>query len=231
MQLPEPLTPAYLIERYKRFLADVQLEDGTVVTAHCPNSGSMTGLLRRGNKVLLCKSANKRRKLSYTWELVHVDSTWVGVNTMRPNHLIFEALTNKQIPQLADFSEIKAEVSWNKHNRLDLLLKQDDRRCFVEVKNVTLAEAGVAFFPDAKTKRGVKHLQTLMEIVRQGHRGVVCFLVNREDCSLFKPADSIDPLFGHTLRQAYQNGVEILVCRTKIRPPEIVVGRALDFQL
>jgi sugar fermentation stimulation protein A len=231
MNLPEPLIKGNLVERYKRFLADMRLESGPMVTTHCPNSGSMMGLLQPGNPVLLSKSKNPKRKLPYTWELVRVNGTWVCVNTANPNRLIHEALLNKQIPELSNYSEIKREAAWGDRSRLDFLLKNDEEPCFVEVKNVTLAENGVALFPDAKTKRGVKHLRDLMEIVGQGMRGVMCFLVHREDCNIFKPADAIDPVYAETLRNAHQAGVEILVYRAKIRPPAVTLDLKLKFEL
>ncbi|NIR49981.1 DNA/RNA nuclease SfsA [candidate division KSB1 bacterium] len=230
MKLPEPLIPGKLIERYKRFLADVQLEDRTV-TAHCPNSGSMMGLLQKGNDVLLSESGNPKRKLPYTWELVRVGPTWVGVNTINPNRMIHEALLNGEIPELSQYSDIKREVIWKHTCRFDFMLKNGQKTCFVEVKNVTLEENGLALFPDAKTERGVKHLRHLKEAVSDGHRAVMCFLVNREDCTFFMPAETIDPVYADSLRDAYENGVEIVVYRANITPPEVVIDGALDFEL
>ncbi|MFQ6112977.1 MAG: DNA/RNA nuclease SfsA [bacterium] len=231
MTLPEPLIEGKLVERYQRFLADVRLGNGQIVTAHCPNSGSMMGLLQPGNPVLLSKSKNFKRKLPYTWELVRVNGAWVGVNTINANRLVHEALRNKQIPELSAYKEIKREANCGPHSRLDFSLKEGKRVCFVEVKNVTLAENGVALFPDAKTKRGIKHLYHLMEIVRQRMRGVMCYFVHREDCHVLKPADAIDPTYADTLRNAHQMGVEILVYRAKISPPEVTIHCALEFEL
>lgn len=229
MRLPEPLIPGKLLQRYKRFLADIQLENGETVTAHCPNSGSMLGLMQPGSDVLLSKSDNPKRKLPFTWELVRVGKTWVGVNTANPNRVIHEALKNREIPQLRHYPEIKPEASWNRNCRFDFLLSRGEQQCFVEVKNVTLAHGQVASFPDAITQRGVKHLNELMEVVRQDKRGVMLYLVNREDCRFFKPAEEIDPVYARTLRDAYENGVEILVYRAKISPPEILVAGRLGF--
>ena len=231
MKLNEPLIKGSLISRYKRFLADVQLGDGKIIAAHCPNSGSMMGLLQSDNAVLLSKSNNPKRKLPYTWELVRVNGTWVGVNTVNPNRLIHEALLNNLIPELCNYDQIKKEVYWDRHSRLDFCLKNDKEKCFVEVKNVTLAERGVALFPDAKTVRGTKHLNALIEIVKQGNRAVMCFLVHREDCHVFRPADSIDPVYSTTLRNAHKMGVEIIVYRASIRPPEVTIDCKLEFEL
>ncbi|MFQ5768999.1 MAG: DNA/RNA nuclease SfsA [bacterium] len=231
MKLSEPLIKGMLISRYKRFLADVWLENDKIITTHCPNSGSMMGLLQSGNPVLLSKSNNPKRKFPYTWELVQVSGTWAGVNTITPNRLINEALLNKQIPELVSYGEIKSEVFWEDHSRLDFCLRNDKETCFVEVKNVTLAEHGTALFPDAKTERGTKHLNALVDIVRHGNRGIMCFLVNRADCHVFKHADAIDPIYSETLRISHKMGVEILVYQAKIRPPQVSLGCRLEFEL
>lgn len=184
MILPDPLIPGKLIQRYKRFLADIELENGETVTAHCANPGSMKGLLKTGSPVLLSKSENPGRKLKFTWELVRVDSNWVCVNTAITNRIVHEALQEGKISELAGYSEIKPEAVWGLHTRFDFLLQKGDSKCFVEVKNVTLAEQDVALFPDAITRRGTKHLNELLNVVHCGHRAVMVFLVNREDCRL-----------------------------------------------
>ncbi|MFQ5653052.1 MAG: DNA/RNA nuclease SfsA, partial [bacterium] len=189
MRLPEPLIPATLLRRYKRFLADVELASGEAVTVHCANSGSMLGLDAPGSQVLLSRSDNRRRKLAYTWELVRVADTWVGVNTLVPNRVVHEALRLQQIPALQPYDEIKPEATAGGRSRFDFLLRDRQRRCFVEVKSVTLAQAEVALFPDAKTERGSKHLRELSELARDGARAVMFFLVNRGDCTRFAPAE------------------------------------------
>ncbi len=229
MKLPEPLIEGKLIERYKRFLADIELSDGTCVTAHCPNPGSMKGLAEPGNLTLLSNSHNTKRKLPLTWELVRVNSGWVGVNTLNPNRLIYEALLTKQIPELAGYQKIKKEATWSQGCRFDFLLTNGADQCFVEVKNVTLAEKDVALFPDAVTERGTKHLRHLMDVVRHGHQAVMLFLVSRGDCGHFRPAETIDPRYAKTLLEASQNGVEILVYRARIEPPEIYLDSRLDY--
>lgn len=191
----------------------------------------MMGLLESGNRVLLSKSDNPKRKLAYTWEFVRIASTWVGINTIRANWIVYEALVNEEIAELSGYHEIKKEVAWAPNSRFDFLLTNGQQRCFVEVKNVTLAEKDLALFPDAKTERGTKHLHHLIEVVEHGMRAVMCFLVQREDCHYFKPAAAIDPTYAAALREAYENGVEVLVYRTKINPPEVLIEGSLDFEL
>lgn len=231
MNLPKPLFIGKLIKRYKRFLADIELDSGEAITAHCANSGSMLGLADPGSKVILSISDNPKRKLPYTWELVRVGKIWACVNTLVPNRLVKEALQAKIIPELAEYSSIKPEAKWGDNSRLDFLLKEDDRHCYVEVKNVTLEEAGIALFPDAVTERGLKHLNELMKVVDCGHRAVMLFLVNRGDCNRFKPATKIDPKYAATLQKAYAAGVEILVYRTKINPPAIEIDIKIEAEL
>ncbi len=231
MTLPEPLISGKLIQRYKRFLADIELETGEIITAHCANPGSMMGLLEIGSQVLLSKSQNPGRKFPFSWELIKIDDTWIVVNTANTNRVIHEALQKNQIPELSDYSEIKPESVWGAHTRFDFFLQKENEQCFVEVKNVTLAENNVALFPDSVTKRGTKHLNELMKVVRESHRAVMCFLVSREDCRLFKPAEYIDPVYAETLRKAGQNGVEVLVYQAKIAPPHVTVDCPLKFEL
>jgi len=171
MKLP-PLIPGRLIKRYKRFLADIELADGSLVTAHCPNSGSMLGCNLPGSPVMLSVSPNPNRKLAHTWELVQVDGYWVGLNTMLPNRLAEEAILDGTIAELQGYPRLRREVPYgSERSRIDILLEGDQGRCFVEVKNVTLVKHGRALFPDAVTERGQKHLRELMEVVRNGEPG------------------------------------------------------------
>ncbi|ADU66971.1 sugar fermentation stimulation protein [Desulfurispirillum indicum S5] len=228
MLLP-PLIFGTLIQRYKRFLADVRLEDGTVVTAHCPNSGSMLGCAEPGSVVALSRSDNPRRKLSYTWELVQVDGNWIGINTFRTNGIVEEAVAGGAVPELQGYACLRREVRYgHQRSRIDLLLEDDQRgRCYVEVKSVTLKLDGRACFPDAVTTRGQKHTEELMAMVAEGHRAVVFFLVQRSDVECFTPADAIDRRYGQLLRQALQAGVEVCIYGTEISPASIVVAEAL----
>ncbi|WP_298440122.1 DNA/RNA nuclease SfsA [Geobacter sp.] len=226
MKLPPQLYPGALIRRYQRFLADVQLDDGTLVTAHCPNSGSMKGCNAPGSPVYLSRSDNPARKLAYTWELVLSDGFWAGINTGLPNRLVREAIEDGTIAELQGYGTIRPEVPYGTRSRIDLLLEGEKGRCYVEVKNVTLVEGERALFPDAVTERGQKHLRELMEVVRQGDRGVIFFVVQRGDGHAVAPADLIDPEYGRLLRQAAACGVEPLAYRALVTPEEIrLVGR------
>ncbi|MDD2320472.1 MAG: DNA/RNA nuclease SfsA [Geobacteraceae bacterium] len=231
MKLPKPLYEATLIRRYQRFLADVTLPDGTTITVHCPNSGSMTGCAKPGIPVLLSHSTNQKRKLAFTLELVQVDGHWVGINTMRPNALVREAISQGIVPELAGYTDIRAEVRYGSNSRIDLLLSGPAGLCHVEVKNVTLLCGERAMFPDAVTTRGQKHLRELMQVVSAGGRGVIFFVVQREDARTFGPADSIDPEYGRLLRLAVRNGVEALAYQAHVGPEGIYLTRQLQIIL
>lgn len=220
MRLP-PLVSGTLVKRYKRFLADIQLADGSLVTAHCPNSGSMKGCALPGSRVWLSRSDNPKRKLALTWELVEADGYLAGINTGLPNRLTREAIENGTIAELQGYDTIRPEVPYGERSRIDLLLAGQSGRCFVEVKNVTLVEGQRALFPDAVTTRGQKHLNELMRVVREGERGVIFFTVQRGDGQSVSPADGIDPEYGRLLRLALQNGVEALAYRALVTPEEI----------
>ena len=231
--LPWPsLVRGRLIRRYKRFLADVVLDDGTAVTAHCPNSGRMTGCSEPDRPVYLSLHDNPRRKLKYTWELIEMPASLVGVNTLVPNRLVAQSVRQNLPPALAGYSKVKSEVRINPRTRLDLKLTASGRRdCYVEIKNCTLVEKGDAMFPDAPTTRGQKHLHTLVDLKRKGHRAVIFYLVQRTDASLFRPADAIDTEYGRLLRWAIAKGVEIVVYDVTIDTQQIELGKALPFRL
>jgi sugar fermentation stimulation protein A len=226
VKLP-PLFPATLIKRYKRFLADVMLEDGTTVTVHCPNSGSMRGCAAHGSRVFISRSTNPGRKYPCTWELVESAGFWAGINTGLPNRLVREAIENGTAAELQGYASIRPEVAYGEHSRIDLLLESPGQRCFVEVKNVTLVEDSRALFPDAVTTRGQKHLHELMRVVREGDRGVIFFTVQRGDGLIVSPADVIDPEYGRLLRLAMKSGVEALAYRALVTPQEIVLTERL----
>jgi len=231
MILPNPLFHGTLIRRYKRFLADVELDDGSQVTAHTPNTGSMLGCALPGSRVVLSLSGNPSRKYPHSWELVHTDGVWVGINTLLPNRLAREGIENGTIAELAGYQAIRAEVPYGEGSRIDLLLSGILGKCYVEVKNVTLVEGGCALFPDAVTTRGQKHLRELMEVVRQGHRGVNLFVVQRADGNSVSPADAIDPAYGALLREASQAGVELLAYRAVVTLSEVRLERRLEVLL
>jgi sugar fermentation stimulation protein A len=226
MQWPSPLVPGRLLRRYKRFLADVALKDGTTVTAHCANTGSMLGCDRPGSPVLLSEASNPARKLRYTWELVRVGPTWVGINTARANAIVAEAVTGGRIPELAGHTGLRREVPYGKNSRVDLLLTGGPGPTYVEVKNATLADGRTARFPDAVTERGRKHMGELARMVRAGNRAAVVFLVHRDDARLFCPADDIDPAYGKALRGAAKAGVMVLPYGASAGPEGVrITGR------
>lgn len=221
------LTRGILLKRYKRFLADVQLENGNIVTAHCANSGAMTQCSEPGRPVYLSHHDNPKRKLKYTWEMIDMQDSLVGVNTMIPNRLVETSIQAGRIPELSGYEQIRREVKVG-HSRLDLLLTdQAGNNCFVEVKNCTLVENGKALFPDAVTTRGRKHLKELQTLVQSGNRCVMFFLIQRMDASEFQPADHIDPQYGLELRQARENHVEILVYDVRITMKDIRIRAKL----
>ena len=206
------------MKRYKRFLADVELEDGTVITAHCPNTGRMTTCAEPGWRVALSDSGNPKRKYRFTWELVHNGVCWICVNTGRANEMAFEAVSCGVIPKLSGYAEILREQPFGS-SRFDLLLKNGDALCYVEVKNVTLLAAdGCLAFPDAVSERGRKHLNELIEVVKAGHRAAMLFVVPRSDGTAFRAAHEIDPDYAEALAKARAAGVELHAWRADASP-------------
>ena len=221
MKFDSPLLFGRLIKRYKRFLADVELEDGSVITAHCPNTGRMTTCAEPGWRVALSDSRNPKRKYRFTWELVHNGRCWICVNTGRANAMAAEAVTNGIIPELAGYAEVLREQTFG-NSRFDLLLRSGDDLCYVEVKSVTLlAGDGCYAFPDAVTERGRKHLNELMEVVREGHRAAMLYVISRSDGTAFRVADEIDPQYAAALTAALDVGVEAYAWRADVSPEEI----------
>ncbi|MDD3760307.1 MAG: DNA/RNA nuclease SfsA [Acidithiobacillus sp.] len=222
MKLP-PLTPAKLLRRYQRFLADCELENGEVVQVHCPNPGSMRSCAEAGQPVLLSWHADKKRKLHWTWELYWSGASWVTINTQRPNAVVAEALREQRIVELAGYRELRREVAYGERERVDFWLGDPERgEVFVEVKSCTLLDdEGVLRFPDAHSSRALRHLQALEGEQSRGHRAVMLFLLGREDGHGFAPADAIDPKYGAALRQARERGVEVLAYRSRVRPDSI----------
>lgn len=228
MRWPKPLISGCLVRRYKRFLADIVLDEGGAVTAHCPNSGRMLGLDTPGARVWLSASSRPARKLPMTLELVEADGGLVGVNTMHPNRLVAEAIRAEVIPELAGYDEIRPEVAYDQGCRIDLLLRAEGRPdCYVEVKNVHLRRAHGAEFPDAATVRGVKHLRALSRRVRAGARAVVVYVVQRTDCSDFRIASDIDPTYALAAVEAAAEGVESLCRACRISLDEIRLATSL----
>lgn len=228
-----PLIPGRLIRRYKRFLADIELETGEVITAHCPNTGPMTGVCIPNARVQVSKSDNPKRKLGYTWEMIEIDSIWVGTNTAIPNRAVKLALKEKLFPELSHrYTTVRSEVPYGKErkSRIDFLLSGDrvEPDIYVEVKSVTLSKGKLALFPDTVTTRGQKHLQELRDLVPKT-QAIMLYFINRGDCDRFAPSDSCDPKYGELLRSAVAKGVEVLPYRFEITPKGInYLGKA-DF--
>ncbi|MGB0653134.1 MAG: DNA/RNA nuclease SfsA [Thermoplasmatota archaeon] len=218
-----PLQPASLLRRYKRFLADLELEDGTQILAHCPNSGSMLGMKEPGSPCYVRPVDDPKRKLKWTWELVSPDqgATWVGMNTQRPNQVVEWAIQEGLIPGLSAEAGLRREVKYGREgrSRIDLLLgNKEAGLTYVEVKNTTLAEDGLARFPDAVTARGAKHMDELVHVVEEGHRAAVVFFVNRADCDRFDVARDIDSAYGEAFDRAVAAGVQIVPLGMKVGP-------------
>lgn len=228
MIFPTPLQSATLLKRYKRFLADIRTDEGLEITVHCPNSGSMRGCSTPGSRVMLSTSPNPKRKYPQTLEMIRVGATWVGVNTMLTNHIVAEAIEEERIGELQGIDAITREVKTSASSRLDLLLQRGQEKIYVEIKNCSLVEEGWAMFPDAVTARGTKHLQELADLVRQGHRGVIFFCVQRMDGARFRPAAHIDPLYARTLAEVADQGVEILVYQAEVSPQSITISNSLS---
>ena len=220
-----------LIKRYKRFKADVKLSNGHIVTAHCPNTGSMKSCSDPQRTVYLSKHNRPDRKLKYTWELIEMPTSLVGVNTGIPNKLVKKSIENRLIKELSDFEKIRSEVKYGENSRIDILLENKNVKTFIEVKNCTLLEKGICYFPDAVTSRGLKHLQELQREVHQGNRAVMFYLIQRMDATRFEPASHIDPVYSEELKKAYENGVEILAYDVNIDTKGIAINRSMPFKL
>lgn len=247
MQHSSPLTKGRLIKRYKRFLADVETQSGEVITIHCPNTGAMTGCAEPGYTVYYSTSDNPKRKYPNTFELAqnHLGHL-IGINTTRANHVVKEAILNGLIPSLNDYAELKTEVKYgNENSRIDILLTDDNSItsnksinnkkpvCYIEVKSTTLLldeKNGLGAFPDAVTTRGQKHIRELVEMIQQGHRGVLVFLVQHTGIESVKVADTVDAKYAEELKKAFLAGLEIIVLHTKIDVDGIVANYTSEFQ-
>ncbi|MCE9614693.1 MAG: DNA/RNA nuclease SfsA [Lentisphaerae bacterium] len=231
MNFESPLVFGTLVRRYKRFLADVELADGRILTAVCPNTGSMRSCATPGWRVGLSHSASPTRKYAYTWELVHNGACWIGINTGRTNGLVCEAIEQGLLPELAGYATRQREQAYGRSSRIDILMSDGARRCYVEVKNVSLrTDDGAAAFPDAVTARGLKHLEELARMVREGHRAVMCYVVQRADCTGFRLAAEIDAAYAKGFAKARRAGVEAVVYAADVSPEGIVLGRRMEMQ-
>ncbi|MCL4306115.1 DNA/RNA nuclease SfsA [bacterium] len=229
MLLPKPLLRGQLVRRYKRFLADILLDEGGVITAVTPNTGSMKGLCIAGAPVLISYSDSPTRKIPYTWELVEIAGSWVGINTQVPNVITAEALEQGAIPELSKFTRFRREHKLPSGSRIDFMLGDED--ALLEVKNVTLVEDGIAQFPDSVTERGTRHLHELMEFVLSGREAYMLYVVQHHLARKFSPADEIDPVYGTTLRDAYQTGVKLLAMQAFVSESEIRLNKPITIDL
>jgi sugar fermentation stimulation protein A len=230
MEFQEKLIHGTLIKRYKRFLADVKLDNGEKITAHCTNSGSMKSCLENGAEVYLSPVKDPKRKTRFTWEMIKINGNWVGINTGNPNKLAFEAISKGEVPGLENYTAVKREVKFN-DSRFDVFAENESEKCFVEVKNVTLKEGKYALFPDAVTTRGQKHLKTLVEVKKQGMRAVMLYIVQRMDVEIFGPAREIDPHYAKALKAAISEGVEVIVMQAKVTPEKIELVKKLPVKI
>lgn len=236
MRYPAPLFAGRLVKRYKRFLADVILDTGETITTTCPNTGSMMGLVSPGARVWLSVSDSPTRKYAHTWEMVEADlgrgPHLVGINTNHPNKLVAEAIEGGLVASLAGYPTLRREVKYGKNSRIDILLECAARgSCYVEVKNVhMMRQAGLAEFPDSVTERGVKHLVEMSEMVREGHRAVMVFLIQRADAERLSLAGDVDPKYVAAFKAATAAGVEAVALRCRMTPEEIVVEAAVPIE-
>ena len=227
MKFEKKLLKGTLLKRYKRFFVDIKHKNRTII-AHCPNSGSMFGLLKKGNKVWFSESNNPKRKLKYTLQIIEVDNKLVGINTHLTNKIILESLKKKKIQCLAKFTEIKPEVKFSKNTRFDFLISNNKEICFLEVKNVTLVrKTNTAEFPDAITTRVTKHLKELIEAKKMGYQSYLLFLIQREDCKHLKIAKDIDLNYKKAFDDSLKNGVKILCYDCKLSDEEIIINNQI----
>jgi len=231
MRFPRPLVRGTLIRRYKRFLADVRLEDGREVIAHCANPGAMLGVTEPGVPVWLLEGHDPKRKLQWSWELVWTDGTLLGVNTSAPNKLVPEALARGAMPELRGYDTVRREVAYGLASRVDLLLSAPGRPiCYLEIKNVHLRRGDLAEFPDCVTARGARHMAELAQMVRDGHRAMVLFVVQRGDCRAFRVAGDLDPAYNRAFETARQAGVEALCYACDVSETGIEIAGSLPLQ-
>ena len=230
MDFKKQLVHGRLLKRYKRFLADVVLDNNTEVIAHCTNTGSMKSCLEEGAEVWLSPVDDPKRKTRFTWEMIMIDGQWVGINTSQPNALAFQWISEGLIPGLEGMSALKREVKWG-DSRFDIYGEGPGGGCFVEVKNVSMKEGKMALFPDAVTERGRKHLNTLVKVKKSGLRAVMLYVVQRMDVSIFGPAREIDPKYGLALDEAVKQGVEVIAVQAKVSPKSIEYHGTLPIEM
>jgi sugar fermentation stimulation protein A len=232
MRFATPLVRARLIERYKRFLSDHELESGEIVTAHCANPGGMIGLKQPGMETWLMPASNPNRKLAWDWQLAKADGGLVGIHTGHPNGLVAEAIAARQIPEVAGYAGLRREVKYGVNSRIDILLEDPNRPpCYLEIKNCHLRRGELAEFPDAVTARGAKHMGELAAMAEAGNRAIVMYVVQRMDCPAFALADDIDPGYAAALKDAMGRGVEALAYSCRLNIDEIVLDKAMPLHV
>jgi len=230
MKFKEKLLLGTLIKRYKRFFVDIEYKN-KIITSHCPNSGSMMGLLNKGNNVWFSESSNTKRKLKYTLEMVKSAKTLVGTNTLLTNKIVLEALNQKKIKNLNTFNNIRTEIKFSDKTRFDFLISSNKKKCFLEVKNVTLSRKNkIAEFPDAITSRGTKHLKELINAKKKGFESYIFYLIQRDDCRSFKIAKDIDQEYKIAFDEALKNGVNILCYDCKLSNEEIKLNNQIIYE-
>jgi sugar fermentation stimulation protein A len=230
MKFKERLLQGTLIKRYKRFFVDIKYKN-KIITGHCPNTGSMMGLLNKGNKIWFSRSDNLSRKLKYTLEIIEVGKKMIGINTLLTNKIVFEALSQKRIKNFVKFNNIKPEVKFSDKTRFDFLISDNKEKCFLEVKNVTLSRKDkIAEFPDAITSRGTKHLKELIIAKQRGFQSYILYLIQREDCKSFRIAKDIDEDYKIAFDKALKKGVKIICYDCKISTEEIKLNNRINYE-
>ena len=230
MKFKERLLQGTLVKRYKRFFVDIKYKN-EIIVCHCPNSGSMMGLLNRGNKVWFSETSNPNRKLKYTLEIIEIRKKMVGINTLFTNKIVLEALSHRKINSLVKFNNIKSEAKFSDNTRFDFFLSNNNEKCFLEVKNVTLLrEKKIAEFPDAITSRGTKHLEELCNAKKMGYQSYILYLIQREDCDSFKIAKNIDEEYEIAFSKALKSGVKVLCYDCKLNNGEIKLNKQINYE-
>ena len=231
MNFENKLISGLFVKRYKRFFVDIKIND-KIITAHCPNTGSMYGLLKKGNKVWISKSSNPNRKLKYTLEIIEDKSSKVGVNTHSSNKIVHHALQNNLIDEFDNISEIKPEIKFGLNTRFDFLVSNEKHKAFIEVKNVTLSrEKSLAEFPDAVTTRGLKHINELLKASKKNYKIFILYLVQRDDCKSFTVAEDIDPSYATALKKAVNNKLKILCYDCKFSSKGIKLNKKMKIKI
>lgn len=231
MLFPSPLIRGTLVKKYRRFIVDVRLEDGTLVTAHCPTMGIMNAVPDTSRPVMLSDSGLETRRHRLTWELIDIDGTWVGVNSSVPGKVLVESIQKGLIPSLKGFGEIQVDATYGRGNKIDVMLQGMEHNCFINTFQVNWVERGVALFPDSPSPRMAKSVRQLAEIAQQGHRAAAFFFVQRSDCTLFKPAEEVDKDFLKAMLAAQSAGVEVMAYKARITPDAITLGKPLPYTL